>query len=200
MPRHIDDVALGHLANLIDAVGKLIAPILYVHPCIGVAYVATVHVGNARHVFSLDQNDEPSGTKIAIPAGCSEELKTDTEKLLDLPYRLLQGEDDDAVLGFYAQSPARLDDGTVAKDRADAHALGQVLLAKRRPDQRRGLQRLRLDHLCHSPFYVVDGADAPATHVLQDTRDGHGARIDMGVDAERLGEVMVGWIVDQHEV
>jgi hypothetical protein len=50
MPGQIDDVAETDLANLIDAVGELIAAVLNMHGGIGVADIASVDIGNARHV------------------------------------------------------------------------------------------------------------------------------------------------------
>ena len=42
-------IAARHLADLIDAVGELVAAILDVHRGVGVRDVAAVHIGNARH-------------------------------------------------------------------------------------------------------------------------------------------------------
>ncbi len=78
--------------------------------------------------------------------------------------------------------------------------LGQVEVAERLADQRRGLQRLRLDDLGSAVLDGVDAADAAPADVLQDARDRHRPRIDVGVDAERLGEVVIGGVVDQHQV
>ena len=49
MARHVDDEAAGHLADLVDAIGELVAAILDMHTGIGVSDVAPVHIGNARH-------------------------------------------------------------------------------------------------------------------------------------------------------
>ena len=52
-PRHVaalvDQPAAAHLADLVDAVGKLVAPVLDVHHGVGVRQVAAVDVGDPRH-------------------------------------------------------------------------------------------------------------------------------------------------------
>ena len=81
-------------------------------------------------------------------------------------------------------------------DGADADAVGQVEIAQRLADQRRGLERLGLDHLGEPVLDGVDAADAAAPDVLQDLGDGDAARIDGRVDAEGAGQSRVGAVVD----
>jgi len=47
--RHVDDMAARHLADLIDAIGELVAPVLDMDAGLRMDDVAPVDIGNARH-------------------------------------------------------------------------------------------------------------------------------------------------------
>ena len=79
--------------------------------------------------------------------GASEEFQADPEHLLDLFHGPGHREDDDAVLRLDAQRAVGPDDLAVALDGADAHAGRQFQFPQLRADERRCLQRLRLDDL-----------------------------------------------------
>jgi len=64
-------------------------------------------------------------------------------------------------------------------------------------DQRRGLQRLGLDHFGHPLLHGIDGSDAALSDMLENTRDCYRARIDMMVDADRVGQIIEARVVDQ---
>src|SRR6266498_2757919 len=49
MPPLVDQPAVPHLADLVDAVGELVAAILDVDRSLAVGNIAAVHIGNARH-------------------------------------------------------------------------------------------------------------------------------------------------------
>ena len=50
VPRHVHDEAARDFAYLVDAVGELIATVLDMHAGVGMGYIVTIHIGNARHV------------------------------------------------------------------------------------------------------------------------------------------------------
>ena len=96
----------------------------------------------------------------------------------------------DAVLGDDLGRSVRDDDLLAAIDRADADAVGKVEVAERLADQRRGFERLGLDHLGEAVLDGVDAPDAAPPDMLEDLRDRHGPRVDRRVDAECPGEAM----------
>ena len=50
VPGQIDDETMPYLADLVDAIGELEAAVLHVHRCLVMAKIASVHIGNSRHV------------------------------------------------------------------------------------------------------------------------------------------------------
>jgi hypothetical protein len=131
MARHVDDVAARHLADLVDAVGELVAAVLDMDAASAWERSARSHRRCAA--FGVLSGGEWTGTNrfpaAAVPR--SEELEADAEHLLDLLDRVGQREDHDAVLRpGSSDDPLRLQHLAVAIDRADAHARRQIEVAQ----------------------------------------------------------------------
>jgi hypothetical protein len=63
MPGHIDDLALPDFTHLINAIGKLITAILYVHRSIGMPNILAIYIGDPAHGPSKrNKTTRPSGS------------------------------------------------------------------------------------------------------------------------------------------